>query len=350
MHASIRHLFLLTGLFAAFTLTSCDSLPDLKPFSDSTAQLAASVRGSGQNAVADLQTLKSRYLADAKNATGDNRDQIKQDATALAKQAEQFEAAWNATTAMMDATATYADSITQIAAAGKEGADRAKQVGTSIKSLLDSVGTVVPGADTIVSIGSKAYGEIVQHMAGKSLDKALAEAQPAIDDVARVLEANLASLAKINKQLTLELVTTTEDATRAGFNVANEQRVLRLALAAHDEMRKEIGHAIESNADDSAKREAALNPLLLRSKQLEEIIAGSRAKLTPINTAAAAAQEKGRNQTHLLEAAQVAVQEWAAYHRALRPALSENHIPSVAQLNAAANDVREFLTLIRKQP
>lgn len=344
-----RHRPLIAGLLAILAFAGCQSLPDLKPFADSTAQIAASVRGSGECTLTDIQDLKKRYHDDAKNATASNRDQLEENAVTATKQANSFETEWNANIKMMNATATYADSIAQIAAAGKDGADSAKQVGQSLKKLLDSVGTVVPGADAIVTLGSTVYGQIVQQMAGKSLEKALGEAQPAIDDVARVLGANLASLAKINHALTLELVTTTEDATRAGFNVGNERKVVRLAFAAHDQLRNEIATAIDNNNGDSAKREEALKPLVARSEQLEEIIASSRAKLVPIDTAVATAEEKGRNQAYLLSAAQTAVREWAAYHRELLTALQQKHAPSVAQLNAAATDVREFLNLIRKK-
>lgn len=340
-------LFGLVGL----VLTGCGTVPDLQPFAGSTAQLASSVRGAGKSAITDARSLIEAYRDDARQVRREEgpaaAEALEKSVADLGAATEKLEFAWAANVKLMEAVEGYSTSLAQIAAAGKGGKDSAAAVGDSLKSLLDSVGAPLVGADAVLGLAATAFGHVAAARAAASLEKALGESQPAIDEVARVVAANLENLAKINRALTRELTAIQADAARAQFNVGTERGLLRQATAAHDELRLKVQTALK-NAD-SAEREKTLAEIAGRSRQLEEIIATSRAKLSPVDTAMAEARARGERQGRFVIAAIAATEEWAAYHRRLLAGLRDKQVPSAQALLAAANDVRELLTLIRSK-
>lgn len=340
-------LFGLVGL----VLAGCGTVPDLQPFAGSTAQLASSVRGAGKSAIADARSLVEVYRDDARLVRREEgpaaAEALEKSVADLGAATEKLESAWVANVKLMAAVEGYSTSLAQIAAAGKSGKASATAVGDSLKSLLEAAGTAFPGGDAVLGLAAKAFGHVAEARAAASLEKALAEAQPAIDEVARLLTANLADLGKINRGLARELVNIHTDATRAQFNVGRERGLLRVAVEAHDELRKEVQNALKN--PDPAAREKALTELARRSRQLEDIIAVSRAKLAPVEAAMAEARARGERQGRFITATIVATEEWAVYHRRLLAALRDKQVPGAQALMAAANDVRELLNLIRSK-
>lgn len=353
----------LPGLLGVL-LAGCGTIPDLQPFADSTSQVASAVRSSGKLAVTDARTLVTAYAADARDArrvAGEVSDKerpakvseaegLEQSASRLKERTGALELSWASNVRMIDAIVAYSDSLASIAAAGKKGQESAAATGAALKNLLSSFDAAVPivgAVAEVAPIAAKLYGQVAATLAAKSLEKAVIEAQPAIDDAARVLTANLGNLAAINHALFRELPAVLQDPARAGFDARSERGVLKAAIAAHDELRTEINTAIR-NAADSAGREVALQPLSVRTRQLEAIIAASQAKLAPVDQKIAAERARGALQAQFIVAAQSAVAEWAVYHRRLGGALQERKIPSVDSLKATANDLRELVTVIRK--
>ncbi len=341
----------LLGL-AGLLLAGCRTLPDLQPFAGSTAQLASSVRGAGKSTSADAQALLEAYRDDARQVRQEEGPAAAADLEATVEKlggaTAKLQAAWGANVKMMEAVEGYSASLAQIAAAGKSGQASATAVGESLKSLLDAAGTAFPGGDAVLGLAAKAYGQIAEARAAASLEQALAQAQPAIDEVARLLTANLENLGQTNRALARELTAIHTDAARAQFNVGRERGLLRLAVAAHDELRLSVQAALKNS--DPAAREKALAEIVARSRQLEDFIAVSRAKLAPVDTAVTAARARGERQGKFITAAIVATEEWAVYHRRLLAALRDKQVPSAQALLAAAHDVRDLLTLIRSQP
>ena len=338
--------------FVGLVLAGCGTVPDLQPFAGSTAQLASSVRGAGKSAITDARSLVEAYRDDARQVRREDgpaaAEALEKSVADLGLATEQLESAWSANVKLMEAVEGYSTSLAQIASAGKGGKASATAVGDSLKSLLDVVGSAFPGGDAVLGLAAKAYGYVAEARAAASLEKALGEAQPAIDEVARVVTANLENLGKINRALTRELAAIQADATRAQFNVGHERSLLRQATAAHDELRLKVQTALKT--PDPAAREKALAEIAGRSRQLEEIIATGRAKLAPVDAAMAEARARGERQARFVVAAMVATEEWALYHRRLLAGLREKQVPGAQALMAAANDVRELLNLIRSQP
>lgn len=329
--------------------SSCRTLPSLQPFADSTAELSLSVRAAGRATVADAQELAADWDREADRLASDEGDaaakRIREQAAELTKSAAELDAAWTATSRMMTAVADYSSSLAEIAAAGKQGRASAEAVGSSLKALLDGVGASFPVSGEVLALSTRAYGYVAEARAAKSLAQALREAQPAVDEVAQVVRANLEHAQRINRMLYLGLVTSESDPARAGFDVGAERGLLRRANAALDQLRAEIQKALKEA--DPIARDQALAQLAERSRGLQAIVAGSEAKLGPVNAAIAQTRKRGQQRAELLTATLAAVDEWASYHRRLLAGLEKKQVPSAQALAAAAADIRELLNLIR---
>jgi hypothetical protein len=340
---------LLIGL-SCLTLAGCGTVPDLQPFAASTAQISSSVRSVGGLVISDAKMLSDEYRSDAQAARrsdGPESEELRASSERLSAAVQNLQTAWGANIRMMEAVEGYSTSLAAIAAAGKSGKASAAAVGDSLKALLDEVGSPVPGANTVLSLAAKAYGCVAEARAAASLEQAVEQTQPAIDEVAKVIKANLENLAQVNRFLSLQLASNQEDNTRAGFDARRERGLLLRATVAQDEVRSEIQDALK--IEDKDARDTKLAAITRRARLIEEIVAVSRARLAPVDAAVVDVRTRGERQQRFIEASIAATDAWVGYHRRLLVALREKQVPSVQTLLGASEDVRQLLELIRSK-
>jgi hypothetical protein len=147
---------------AALILAGC-SLPNLKPFADSTAQLHSAVVSSSETVPALLREAGKEEEAARLNK-------------ALVVRVE-----------AMNAVLKFTESLSHIAEAGESGQQTASKVADSVNSLLSTV-KVSPLSGEAVAAVTLAYGIVAQVRAAKSFAEAVERADPAIQGVARILE------------------------------------------------------------------------------------------------------------------------------------------------------------------
>jgi hypothetical protein len=119
--------------------------------------------------------------------------------------ATQFDQAMEHRLKAMDAMSKYAESLVEVVEAGNHGAEAAQKVMASAKTLIDDVGAAFPGGSTVASALSqgavKVYAAYSKQRAAQSVAKAIAEADPAVQEVAKALAADFATLEKIQVDL-----------------------------------------------------------------------------------------------------------------------------------------------------
>jgi hypothetical protein len=160
-------------LFSAL-VAGCGTLPDAKPFADATNTLSVAVKSSGQALVDSLRDAGSVAPTDQAE---------------YEKIIKDFEGAWSIRVKAAQGAVAYSDSIVDLIAAGKEGAETVKRVGDSLQALAGAVNVplAAPAVGVIGDIARFLADRVAIVSASKSLEEAVAQAQPAIDRIAEHL-------------------------------------------------------------------------------------------------------------------------------------------------------------------
>jgi hypothetical protein len=165
---------LLTG-----TLTAC-GIPDLQPFGDATTAMVTTLRQGFEKARATLATVAERS----------DDDRLDQNLRRLDEQ-------WAPTRKALSSLVAYADSLTAVAKAGKQGKETMGQVTGALNDLATAVGAIPlagGGKQIVEAVGAK----IIQMQAARDIRKAVSAAADAVDLIAPVLERNFADLRSIH--------------------------------------------------------------------------------------------------------------------------------------------------------
>jgi hypothetical protein len=162
-------------LSAVILLSSC-SLPDLQPFATSTAELSSAVAASGEVVTAALE--ENQMPAEARSF------------------GDQFAVRTKAMAAFVE----YSDSLASIAAAGKKGAANAGKVADAFNGLLGQVGSLIPlpGAELLssglVDVLKEGYALVATVRAAQSMKSAVEAADPIIQNLAKIVGADLTDM------------------------------------------------------------------------------------------------------------------------------------------------------------
>ncbi len=163
--------------------SGCTTLPDVKPFADSTAALAAAAGTQYHDLSNDIATLnieKSDIESDA-DFQARTKD-VKDKQATVAATGKSLDALFNAMT-------TYSEKLASLAAAGKTGPDAAQSLLDSAKGFEDLAGIAAPAvssaAEAITKVFKAFADEVTKRQAKKSLLLAADAAQPAVDEVAK---------------------------------------------------------------------------------------------------------------------------------------------------------------------
>ena len=163
------------------------SVPDLKPFSDATAEMATQIRSA-------FDRTQSAIAMAAATATDENSE--------FAAKGKQLKTDWGATRNAIAALVDYADSLASVAEAGKKGQATVGRLTTAVSNLSGAVG-VLPFAgaagQTAKQIIDQVAGKIIEMKAEKDIRKAVHQATEAVDMMAPLLKQNLADLARIHE-------------------------------------------------------------------------------------------------------------------------------------------------------
>lgn len=296
-------------------LAGCATLPDVAPYRDATVQLRSAVLASG-NAVGG--ELKSAALA------VDENDRAK-----LEESAKSFSESWKARVEAADALVAYAQALAEIAKAGKEGGDTARSLAGALTQLAGGVGIALPAAGTVATLTDTAafvYAQVAAVRASRSLEEALAAAQPAVNEIAAKLGRDLdASLVLVQAAHGLQ-----RNALAAKYNDE-----LAFLAGLDRERRKLYGQGRLTREDEK------------RLKEIGELYESTRGWREPMQAAFAQLDKRYEAEREVIVATRAAVAEWAAAHRGLAAAVRDGRAVNVEGLLQATLEARELVRRLR---
>jgi hypothetical protein len=162
-------------------LLSACRIPDLKPFSDATAEMATVLKQGFERARATL---------------GEATDTAS-DSAAFKAHLLDLDKRWVPTRKALSSLVAYSDALAAVAEAGKKGQETMSRVTGALSDLASAVGAFpIPeaGAQIVEAVGAK----IIEMQAAKDIRKAVSKAAEAVDIIAPVLEKNFADLRGIH--------------------------------------------------------------------------------------------------------------------------------------------------------
>lgn len=168
-------------IFIALTTAGCTTLPDVKPFAESTAALSAAAGTHYRDVSSEVASLKAT-LQPGESA---DSEKFKKRKSELEETQKIFAATEEALNALFAAMTTYSEKVVSLAAAGKTGPDAAQSLLDSVNGFAQLGGLpAVTVAAPVTAAFKKIADAFTQRQAAKSLKEAVAAAQPGVDIVA----------------------------------------------------------------------------------------------------------------------------------------------------------------------
>ena len=169
-----------SAALAVMLMTGC-RIPDLKPFSDATTEMATVLKQGFE---------RSRASLSAAAETADDQAAFK---VALKK----LDAEWKPTREALSALVAYSDSLAALAEAGKKGPETMARLTGAINDLAKAV-SIIPIPAAGIDIVNKVGAKIIEMQAAGDIRKAVGAANDAIEIIAPILKATFVDLRSIH--------------------------------------------------------------------------------------------------------------------------------------------------------
>ncbi|MHC4105203.1 MAG: hypothetical protein ACYSR9_09700 [Planctomycetota bacterium] len=294
-------------LMLVLIMTGCASLPDIGPFADATHQLKAAVAKSGSTVSDEL-----RYTEGGKEA------------------AEQLVEAWKARNQAFEAIAAYADSLEAIVSSGNQGAQTAGELADSIQEFANTVGIIIPATPAALNVANDSIKLLAKYIANtraaKSLEDAMVQAQPAVEQIVKLIVEDLEDIDGI-------------------FRVANKlvENNFKISYATRISYRKALEDFVQK-ADIADANDA----VLARRAQMNELLDSTNSWYSEYQQGLEQIQRRLRIGRALIKTAQDSVQQWLTAHKQVVNALKNRRPVSTESLLEAAVEIQYLLKRIRE--
>jgi len=300
----------------------CGTLPDIKPFADATVTMKAAVAGSydaailrTQDAVAAVRVIESPT----------------ETATALAnyeKAITDFNAGRPHRQALLSALVKYADGLAAIVDAGKQAGDSVKAVSSQVQGLV-SVFMANPLPGVPVKLTETLLTKAIEIGSLNSLDAALASASPIVEEVVKVLDADLQDIAGA--------IGTKAAALEAAYRVPyiDQENQRRALILRRDVLLKSIGDPAGT---------ALPAETVQKLRDVETTLSSIDRWYVPLQERLLKVKETAKADEELVTKARALLAQWVAANRDLSQAVKESRKPNVGALVATALEVRDVLS------
>jgi tetratricopeptide (TPR) repeat protein len=294
-------------LMLIVTATGCTSLPDIGPFADATHQLKAAVAQSGSTVSDEL-----RYTEGGKET------------------AEQLDEAWKARNQAFEAIAAYSDSLEAIVSSGNQGAQAAGELADSIQEFAKAAGIAIPASPAAINAVSDSIKLLVKYIAitraAKSLEEAMVKAQPAVEQIVKLIVKDLKDIDDIFRAANklIEINFNNSYATRISYRKALEDFVQTANIA---------------NANDA---------VLKRLAQVNELLDSTNSWYSEYQQGLEKNQKRLRVGRALIKTAQASVQQWVTAHKQVVNALKNRRPVSTKSLLEAAVEIQYLIKRVRE--
>ncbi len=180
--------FVLLFILLTLTAAGCTTLPDVKPFADSTAGLAAAAGTHYREVASDVASLKPVLMPGEKNTDTTfktRKEELEKTQTIFAETDKNLNTLFAAMT-------TYSEKLASLVAAGKTGAEAAQSILDSVQGFAELAGMSglpLGAAAAPITEGFKAIAdEFTKMQAKKSLKEAITAVEPGVKLVATQFE------------------------------------------------------------------------------------------------------------------------------------------------------------------
>lgn len=341
-----RCLRALAPIGLALASLACAATPELAPFAAATAAIEGGVSASHARVAAEFERA---------NADGSY-------ATELAR----FRAASAKIEHALASLVRYSESLAAIARAGQQSEANAHALGDSLNGLVSAVGSTALIPQKGIELGALAFSAIAQIQAGRAIAQSLEQADPVVQEAARLLGLELDALASLLAPDKLEgrLADLAKKAweTRHGCDVRHAEELAvgvsqleRDVLRALGEQRRQLDALRDVPADSSAAAEARA-----KLAQLDAQLASLHAELAPLRALLApASAERAELQRELdahaarfadaralVEATRTAIERWREVHAEL--AASARHGDLAYTIGLLENTVERMRAVLAK--
>ncbi len=296
----------LLGVLAVLA-AGCAPLPNVDPFVDASSQLRSAIITSGSAVETELAQVPENEAY-----------------------AEKLSQLWKLRVQAADALVRYAESLAEIVRSGRQGQETARMLADSAAALTREVGVVLPPASTVATVTDTAafiYGHIAAARASLSLEQALVNVQPAVDQIAAVMSRDLKDVDTLLRAAYQQQM----NGLAARYNV--ETGFL-------NDLKKEQ-NAIYGKGARTREEEKRL-------LEIDELIEATKAWRVPLEAEKAQAAARLKAGRQLVAGARQGLASWALAHQQLIVAVRERGTVDVVALVQATQEMRELVRRIRE--
>ena len=287
--------------------TGCAPFPDIGPFADATRQLKAAVAQSGSTVSDEL-----RYAEGMEDA------------------ADKLDEAWKERNLAFEAIVAYSDSLEAIVSSGNKGRETGGKLADSIKGFAETVGIAIPGSPAAIEAATDSIKLLAAHIANtraaKSLEDAMVQAHPAVEQIVELVVEDLEDIDGIfraaNKSVEIDIKNSY--ATRISYRKVLEDFVQKTDIADANEA------------------------ILKKRVQLNELLDSTDSWYGEYRRELEENERRLRVGRALIKTAQDSVQQWVAVHGQVASALRNRRPVSTESLLEAAAEIRRLLERIRE--
>ena len=328
----VRHAAAL--LFSLF-LTACGTLPEVKPFADATATIHSGMRSVGDAAAERVQENIAYLSTRAEETEGTAKASFEKSRAGQETALKELKGAFPGIVKAGGAFVDYADSLQGIVAAANSAADSAR----SFTSAVNTFATTLTG-DSLISpivsnVAARLYKEFATYQASRSLEAAMEQATPTINEVAAqlaiVVRNSEKKLFSENAKRLDYLEVDNELMRKYGFNQSFRLQIVAERRQAFEKISKDcITSCATSKEIDNLK---ALDQLYDRTQLFAAERATGRQKVDEYFT----------RQRALLARVEAALGAWREAHSNLLTAVKEKRQFNARQLVEVAQDIRDII-------
>jgi hypothetical protein len=306
-----------TSLVCILALAGC-STPDLKPFADASRAASTGVNAGGDLAI---QPLTRMTLWDGTTFVPPS------DPNHASKEILK---SWEIRRKAMDAVLVYSASLVAI----NEASARRKANATELVDSVKQLAGAVPGIDVVTNAAGDltvtTIATTVEVKAYRDMRKAVEAADPAIQEIAKVLKQDFVELSNLFESPLLNesiQVSGSLRPVKMVYEKLQDRREQQRKAVAEDPCNPTLGNELARLDALSAAVEQDLNRFRTEKARIEESLADGKA---------------------VFAATIATIDAWASAHTDLVKSLEQNRAPNLVLLVARAEELKEIVDRVRQ--
>jgi hypothetical protein len=323
------------ALLVSLLLTACGTLPEVKPFADATATIHSGMRSVGEAAVERVQQNIAYLSIRAEETNGDAKASFAESKRGQEEALKRLNNDLAVIVKVGGAFVDYADSLQGIVAAANSSADSARSFTTAVNKFATTLTGDPLITPAIASVASRLYKEFATYQASRSLEAAMEQATPIINEVA----GELKKVVEKSQQFF------SESARVQGYREVNNE--LKRKYGFDQSFRQQIiterEEAFKKISGDCTTSSCATSKEIENLKMLDQLYDRTQAFATERAAGMQKVDDYFARQRALLGRVGVALDAWREAHSSLLTAVKEKRQFSARQLIEVAQDIQEII-------